>query len=475
MAPNRSRPSPALRGAACALACTLLVACAVLPEPDGEQVRNQALSTVAIPPNWSAQALQSQVDQGWLASFEDPRLTELVHQALQSNPDLLIAAARVEQANAQVDIARSQLMPAVGLIGRAGSKPIADLVPLLSGIMLRVSWELDLWGRLRYARNAAIAASDAENADYRYAQQSLAASVARAWFVATEARQQQQLAEQMADHGLRLVALAEQRERTGIGSNTETLTARASTASYLDASEQAKLAHLSAVRALELLLGRYPGATLQTADTLPAVPPPVPAGIPADMLNRRPDLFAAERRVAAAFDRVGEARAAMLPTLSLSAGYGRLSNEVIETREDLEQTTSSVAATGVMPLYTGGALTGQVRLRSAEQKQAVADYTRRALLALAEVEDSLSAERVLTERERVLADSLAANRQATLQVRDSWRIGKSDMRAVHAQEMATLAAQSALLGVQREHLSRRLDLHLALGGDFGPPPALATE
>jgi len=471
--PRRRTYRPACLAAACALACLLMSACALRPEPDGEQIRGEALSAVAIPPNWSAQALQAQVDQDWLASFNDPRLTELVHLALQRNPDLLIAAARVEQANAQVDIARSQLLPAVGLIGRGGSKPIADLVPLLSGIMLRVSWELDLWGRLRYARNAAIAARDAENADYRYAQQSLAASVARAWFVATEANQQQQLAAQLADHGQRLVALAEQRERTGIGSNTETQTARASTASYLDASQQAQLARQSAVRALELLLGDYPGARLAVADTLTAMPAPVPAGIPADMLNRRPDLHAAERRVAAAFDRVGEAKAAMLPTLSLSAGYGRLSNDVIETREDLEQTTSSVAVTGIMPLYTGGALTGQVRLRSAEQKQAVADYARRALLALAEVEDALSAEQVLSQREQILDDAVAANERATVQVRDSWRIGKSDMRAVHSQEMATLAARSALLGVQRERLSRRVDLHLALGGDFGPPPALA--
>ena len=473
--PSPRRHHPRMRAQAiCIAICAALGACALLPEPDGAQVREQALSTVAIPPNWSAQASQAQVDQDWLASFDDPRLTELVHLALQRNPDLLIAAARVEQANAQVDIARSQLLPAVGLIGRGGSKPIADLVPLLSGIMLRVSWELDLWGRLRYARNAAIAASDAENADYRYAQQSLAASVARAWFVATEARQQQQLAEQMAEHGQRLLALAEQRERTGIGSNTETQTVRASTANYLDASQQATLAHQSAVRALELLLGSYPGASLQVADALPAMPAPIPAGIPADMLNRRPDLHAAERRVAAAFDRVGEARAAMLPTLSLSAGYGRLSNDVIETREDLEQTTSSVAVTGIMPLYTGGALTGQVRLRSAEQKQAVADYARRALLALAEVEEALSAERLLAARASALDDGLLANQKATVQVRDSWRIGKSDMRAVHTQEMATLAAQSALLSVQRERLSRRVDLHLALGGDFGPPPALAS-
>ena len=475
--PVASSALPRRIGLAVALAMAVAGAgCALLPEPRSDEIRADALGTVSIPPNWSAQASQQQVDDGWLSRFDDPQLRALVHEALLRNPDLLIAAARVEQANAQVDIARAQLLPAIGIIGRGGSKPIADLVPLLSGVMLRMSWELDLWGRLRYARNAAIAAADAQSADYRYAQQALAASVARAWFVATEANLQHALAEQMADQGQGLVALAQHRERLGIGTGNETLAARASAASYRDASLQARQAYLSATRGLELLLGRYPGAALQGASALTPMPGPVPAGIPIDVLNRRPDLYAAERRVAAAFDKVGEAKAAMLPTLSISAGYGRLSNSAVQTRQDLEQTTSSVSATGVMPLYTGGALTGQVRLRSAEQRQAVADYTRRALTALGEVEDALAAEQMLGQREAVLADALAANQQSLQQARDAYRVGKADQRAVYSQDMSTLAARSSLLSVQQARLSRRVDLYLALGGNAEPlAPAAEPE
>lgn len=470
-APRRP-PLPRMAGLTLAIA---LAGCATAPEPTAEQIRAEALNTVAIPPNWSAQASQAQVDRGWLAAFNDPQLTALVHEALDRNPDLLIAASRVEQANAQVDIAQAQLRPAIGLIGRAGSKPIADLVPLLSGLMLRMSWEIDLWGRLRYARNAAMAASDAQNADYRYAQQSLAASVARAWFTATEARLQLQLATEVAASGQQLAELAGQRERVGAGSSNETLAARANAATFEDARQQTELASRSAARALEILLGRYPGATLQAATALTPLPGAVPAGVPIDALNRRPDLYAAERRVAAAFDKVGEARAAMLPTLTLSAGYGRLSNAAVRTRDDLEQTTSSVSATGIVPLYTGGALSGQVRLRSAEQKQAVADYARRALVALAEVEDALTAERVLAQREALLSDALAANEQAARQVRESERIGRADQRAVQAQDMQTLAARSALLSLRRDRLSRRVDLYLALGGDYSAEAVPAPD
>lgn len=463
------RSSPAMHAlAACLL--TVVSACAVLPEPTGDEVRQQALGRVAIPPNWSAQASAAQVEEGWLATFRDAALSQLVYEALANNPDLLMAAARVEQANAQLDIAQAQLKPAIGLLGRAGSKPVTDLVPLLSGVMLRLSWELDLWGRLRYARNAARAARDATSADYRYAQQSLAASVARAWFVASETKLQLALAQDMTDSAGRLVTLSEQRERVGAGTGSDVLVARSNRATYEDAQQQLELAHRQALRALELLLGRYPGATLAASDALTAFPAPVPVGIPADVLNRRPDMVAAERRVAAAFDKVGEAKAAMLPTLSLSAGYGRISNEAVELREDLEQTTTSVSATAIAPLYTGGALTGQVQLRTAEQKEAVADYARRALLALNEVEDALNAERILAERERILGEAAEASRRATVLEETSYRIGKSDLRAVSQRQLATWASEIALLSVRRERLSRRVDLHLALGGSFGEAP-----
>jgi multidrug efflux system outer membrane protein len=460
--------SPARRLlAACLLAS--LAGCAVLPEPTGAEVQSQALVGTAIPPNWSAAASAAQVDDGWLASFNDPVLSQLVHEALTNNPDLHIAAARLEQANAQLDIAQAQLKPGIGVLGRSGSKPVADMVPLLSGAMLRLSWEVDLWGRMRYARNAASAARDATSAEYRYAQQSLAAAVARAWFVASEARQQHELAAGMVQSAQALAELVRERQRVGVGSEVDVVAARANLNGYQDAQRQVELAHRQSLRALELLLGRYPGADMVASATLTPLPGPVPAGIPMDVLNRRPDMFAAERRVAAAFDKVGEAKAAQLPTLSLSAGYGRLSNEVLETRDILEQRIYSIAGTAVAPLYTGGALTGQVALRTAEQKQAVADYARRALVALGEVESTLNAEHILGERECILEEAATASREALRLEQTAYRVGKSDLRAVNQRHLATRAAEVALLSVRRERLSRRVDLHLALGGSFESP------
>ena len=399
------------------LAATLLAGC-VTTEPTPEDTRAEALQHVQVPQAWSRQASAAPVEAGWLATFGDPQLDALVAEALEHNPDLEMAAARVEQAEAQVDLAAAQLKPAIGILGRAGSKPVSDLVAMLSGVMLRLAWEVDLWGRLRYQRNAAVAQRDASSADYRFARQSLAASVARAWFVAAETAQ------------------------------------------------QVELAHRSALRALEILVGRYPAAAIASRADLAPFPGPIPTGMPMDALDRRPDLIAAQRRVAAAFDLVGSAKASFWPTLTLSAGYGRVQRKAVQLQDNIDQTTATGSATAVVPLYLGGALQGNVALRTAEQREAVANYARMALNALDEVETALDAEATLATREQLLQQSAQDSRRAAGLTEESYRVGKSDLRDVMNRQLAANAADVALLAVRRERLVRRVDLHLALGGDF---------
>lgn len=465
---TRSPHGPhALRPLFLALAVTLFAAC-VATEPTREAIRTDGLRDVVLPDKWTGTTVAGDVTGGWLQAFGDPELEALVAAAIEHNPDLAIAAARLEQADAQVDLAQARLKPALGLLMRGGSKPISDLVAALSGVMLRMVWEIDLWGRLRYARNAAIAQRDASSADLRYARQSIAASVARAWFLAAETAQQQRLAERMAEEAKQLSELTDQRWHVGAGTETDVLVARTNEATYRDAAQQVAYAHRQAVRALELLAGRYPATSLPTRSDLAQFPGPAPAGVPLSMLERRPDLFAAERRVAAAFDLVGEAHAAFFPSVTISAGYGRI-NRQAQALENLSRNTASGSVTAVVPFYTGGALTGQVRLRTAEQRQALAEYTRLALQALDEVEDALNAEETLRSREGILQDAAADSRRATGLEETSYRVGKSDLRAVVQRQLAANATEVALLAVRRERLVRRVDLYLALGGDFAPP------
>jgi outer membrane protein TolC len=190
--------------------------------------------------------------------------------------------------------------------------------------------------------------------------------------------------------------------------------------------------------------------------------------MPSQLLERRPDVIAAERRVAAAFDRVGEAKAALLPRISLTAGGSSVSSDLI-VLTDTNNPIWSLGGNLIAPLYQGGVLRAQVEIRSAEEKQAVADYARIGQRAFGEVENALAAENALREREAILAATVRDSERALELVQIQYRVGSADLRAVEQNQLALYSARISLLRVQTERLAQRVNLHLALGGGFDLP------
>jgi outer membrane protein TolC len=237
---------------------------------------------------------------------------------------------------------------------------------------------------------------------------------------------------------------------------------------FHDATRQVRFAHEQTLRALELLVGRYPSAELATRADLVGLPGPIPTGLPIEMLERRPDMIAAERRVAAAFNRVGEAKAARLPRLILNANVAVIESDILELKSDFENPTGGVGAKIIAPIYDGGALKTQVEIRTLEQKEAIAQYARLALRALGDVESALAAGQSLAEREAMLRQVLIDHERVLDLARTNYRVGRADLRAVQQQQVSVHSARLALLRVQSEQLAQRVNLHLALGGSFEP-------
>ena len=467
-----------------AAACVAgLAACAVKPPPAPEAVRKDALQATEVRATWAkgdatgADTTPAAISDNWLATFNDPQLTALVNEAIARNPDLRAAGARVEQAAAYMHSAQAQLLPWFNLLGTGGIKAGggSDLSSALSGAMLGVSWEPDLWGRLRYGRNAADDTYASTKADFEFARQSLAAQTARSWFMAIETKLELDAAESMAASARSLVSLAQDRQRVGNGSDKDVTIARAGLGTMEDSARQARLAHEQAVRSLETILGRYPSTELAVAMQLPGLPGPVPVGMPLNMLERRPDLIAAERRVAAAFNRVGEAKAAQLPTIRLNASVTALSSDVLQLQDDYNNPSGGAGGTLFAPLYHGGALRAQVELRTAEQKEAVARYGSQVLRALGEVENALSASQILSQRVEILGQVLADQEKTLEYDQQAYRIGSLDMRSVQQQQQQVQAARVNYLRATSEELSQRVNLHLVLGGSFAEPVTLAAS
>jgi len=442
-----------------------LTGCALKSPPSRENVSKQALPNLQAPEKWAEPAVAGAVTaDAWLGAFGDAQLEGFVRETLVHNPDLQVAAARVEQAAGFVKVAGATLYPQVNLLARGGGALSGDSSGL-EGIGVFANWELDLWGRVRAGRAAASTQHASASLDMEYARQSLAALAAKSWFLATEARLQKELAEDMALAANRQIGIAEDRLRVGSGDQNDLTLARASYASYRDSARNLEFAYRQALRGLEALAGRYPAAKLEVSSTLATIPGLVPAGMPSELLERRPDVVAAERRIAAAFYRAEEAKAARLPRISLTAAATSISSELF-VLQDRDNPVLSVGASLTAPLFLGGQLQAQVEIRTAEQKQAIAEYGRIGARAFGEVESALAAGAALEDREAILRELVTENARALDFAQQRYRVGAGDQRAVQQQSLALSAARTALLRVQSERLVQRVNLHLALGGSF---------
>jgi multidrug efflux system outer membrane protein len=455
-----------MRGPALAALAIALQACALAPEPGGEQIRSQVLPGLSVPDTWRADgAMPGTVANGWLDDFKDERLPELVEEALARNVDLLLAAARVEQAAALVRVAGGELYPSVSAVARAGDDSGGDSG--LEGVLLNASWELDVWGRVRYGVRSTSDQYAAMAADFAYARESLVALVAKSWILAIEATLQRGLIGEMVKASTGLLDVAQERERVGIGSEFDVVSARVSLQTHQDTLEQVELSRQQALRSLELLLGRYPASEIGGADRLPELGPGAAAGVPSELLERRPDVIAAQRRVSAAFNLVQQAQAARLPSLTLTGGGSDVSSDLF-VLQDRANPVWSLGGRILAPFFTGGTLRAQVEARTAEQRQAMAVYAQTVLAAFNDVENALSSELTMQRRESVLVAAVADAERAVGLSETRYRVGAGDLRDVQQQQLSFQSTRMSLLRVQSERRIQRVNLHLALGGDFGP-------
>ena len=368
------------------------------PAADGGRTAEAGAAAHGVPAAWKAGGgAAAPVADRWLASFNDPALSALVAEALAYNADLQVAAARVEQAAGYVKVASASLLPSVGVAGMGGGKSGGS--GGLDGVLLNASLELDIWGRVRYGEAAAEAQSAAAGGRLR-----LCAPVAGG-----DGRQElvpgdrgRTAARDRAGSAALDRGAAAQSRRTACASATATsrrwrkrartpaTIATACGRSNWRASRRCARSNCSSA-AIRQRRSRSRSACRRCRRRCRSA-------CRRELLERRPDVIAAERRVAAAFDRVGEARAAQLPRISLTAGGSSVSSDLIVLK-DTSNPIWSLGANLLAPLYQGGALRAQVEIRTAEQKQAVAEYARAGQRAFGEVEDALAAENALRDRE----------------------------------------------------------------------------
>ncbi len=455
--------------------------CALSKPPTQAEVVNQALpKTTTIPPAWSSTPDENQVTNDWLASFKDPGLDAVVAEGIANNLDLRQAAARVEVARQTVVVVGSRLLPQVGAkIGLAGTvadkyapgQPNQDTFYGSNLEYLGVFWELDLWGRLRAQRESAEATFQASALDYAFARQSLAATVAKSWYLAIETRQLLDLAQESVRIYTQLLELVKVRRAAGRIADLDVAEASANLNTAESALRTTQGQYSEARRMLELLLGRYPAAELAVAQAFVPVPPPVRAGLPASLLERRPDLVAVERQVLAAFRQEEAAKLALLPSFALTVDGGHLSNGLISLLRINPWMLYGTIGMSI-PIYTGGALTAQIEIATAQQAQAIARYGSVALRAFYEVEVALTNETLLAQRLQSEESAVGDYTEAVRIARIRYVAGAMDMLSVLQLQERQIESQAVVIQLRNARLANRITLHLALGGSFDAVPAV---
>lgn len=444
----------------------LLSGCISTPERDGERIMDP------VPEQWSTitDRTVERVTDGWVDTFHLPILTDMVREALKFNHDLKAAAARVEIARANVRIAGAPRLPQVNFSpdlrhGRFGTfdSDIANENYSFMEVVFNLSWELDIWGRIRASQEAASLDAMAVETDLQGAALSLAARTAQAWFELLESGLQEMVASQSVADRRMLVELVRGRFNLGLTPGLDlglALTDLANAEAQLaEAHNQVQLT----ARRLEVLLGRYPAGELKAQLPLPALPSTLTAGVPSELLNRRPDIAAAMKRLRAEDQRFISANLALLPRITLTGTGGTRSNSLKELTQP-GALAWNVGAGLLQPIFAGDQLQGEIARNRAAVTEAMENFQQTALEAFREVEQALAAEERLSEQEHALSEAVKhaqANQQMAVY---AYRHGFTTILTLLDSFRGTLMAQSAHLTVKRRLLTNRIDLYLALGG-----------
>ena len=432
------------------------------------------------PEGWKDATPRDDISKGnWWEVFGDPQLNDLEIQAIAANQNLKAAAERVIEARATALVQRSNLFPSISVVPSvepariSGTRPVApNSGPTVAAytattfsLPLEASYQVDLWGQIRRSLESANALTQASVANYENVLLTLKSDVASFYIMLHFIDQEREILKNNIDLQQKALDLAEARHNGGVASGLDV-----SEAETLLDTTQGDYIGLGVQRAqfehaLAVLLGRPPALVSVPEKALDLAPPVIPADMPSDLLERRPDIAAAERDMASTNALVGVARSAYFPNLVLTGSGGYLSSGIVNLF-NLPSLAWSLAATVTQPLYTGGRLSANLLRARATYDESVASYRQQVLVAFQEVEDGLSGLRVL-EQQAAAYDKAVKSAQQTVDISTArYKEGLANYLEDITSEVTLLNDQRVNDQVLEQRLLTTVQLIEALGGGW---------
>lgn len=438
---------------------------------------------VVSPVAWKQAAPAETLPRGdWWKAFNDPALDELETRALNANQNLAAAAARVEQARAAAGIARSSYLPSVGLnpsVNRSRSSRTTDNVqPAAESTTYRAAldatWELDLFGRVRRLNEGARAEAAASVADFENVRLALTAEVASSYFSLRALDRETALVNDGV--GLRRKTLELINSRRTNGAATDFDVARAEAELAATEADAAALANRRAAlqNAVALLLGEAaPNFELPTSNSELSTVPAIPAGLPSELLERRPDIASAESALAASNARIGVAKAAFFPAISLTGSFGQASGD-IDRLTNSDSKLWSIGPSLYLPIFQGGRNKANLERSRAAYEESVALFRQRVLVAFREVQDALTATQLLADQAAAQNRAVAAARRAGELAQTRYDAGYVNYFEVIDAQRTVLTAERASAQLSAQRLVNSIGLIKALGGGWTHSATVAS-
>jgi NodT family efflux transporter outer membrane factor (OMF) lipoprotein len=407
----------------------------------------------------------------WWHGFGSAALDELILEAERNNDDLAGAIARVEEADAQVRISGAALLPSLDLGATATREraPVTGLGPRMSNVFnpeLSASYEFDFWGKNRALRNAARAAAAASRYDRQTVALTVISSVATTYFQALELRDRIQVAQQNLDNGRKILSGFRLEQSAGTATGLDVAQQETTVALLNAALPPLQQQYRQTVHALAVLVGRTPESFDVDTGTLTNLSSPaVVEGLPSQLLSRRPDVAEAEQQLIAANADITVARAALFPSIQLTASGGYESSALTSLVSPANRVYALTAGL-TQPIFHGGALRGQVAFSKARYTELLTTYHKTVLTAFSNAEDALVAAQQTAEQQKRQQDAVTTAQRAFQFAQTQMSAGTVNILTVLNTENALVTAQDQLVQVNYLRLQALVDLFTALGGGW---------
>ncbi|RBP49692.1 NodT family efflux transporter outer membrane factor (OMF) lipoprotein [Arenicella xantha] len=409
------------------------------------------------------------VENGWLNRFADEDLNNYVDIALRNNPDLWASSAQLKTAIEQVTVTGANLWPNL----RAGvssnrtdreTDGITTEIRTVSGT-LEINWEADVWGKLTQRRRAAAYSAQAQAELYNAAELSLVANVSRAWFNLMTNKLQLDLAQQRLESFQNTAKLIEENYERGLRSALDVYLSRTDVQRQIANLSDSKFSYISSLRAFKTLLGEYPSLSMDFEAKLPTLTGPIPAGLPAELLTRRPDVKASQLLYKSEIANAKAANRDRFPTISFTGSIGDSRDEFNQLFDNNNMVMTLIGGIA-QPIFQAGALKSREDQAYYQAESAYASLVKTTLNAFQEVENSLTREQTLREQHKAILEAVRLAQGGLDLALDRYQTGIENYTTVLQSQRSLFDSMLSEINIRNALLQNRISIHLALGGDF---------